>query len=203
MWTIIEDKEKPATPLPEIDQAIELQEEQRPRPGLRKKLVYFIAVIALGLILFLQCLIHFTQTVIAVPLLRQPVVWTCQVFECQVPIRQRPDDWLITTSSMAHHPDFQKAWRLKAELQHQGNQAISLPAVLVTFYDRQGDAAGARRFTPAEYQDKIASNTTSGGHAQEWQPGSMVSLVLDIVDPGTGLPNFDITLAPLPEEVLP
>ena len=114
MWTIIEDKEKPATPLPEIDQAIELQEEQRPRPGLRKQLVYFIAVIALGLILFLQCLIHFTQTVIAVPLLRQPVVWTCQVFECQVPIRQRPDDWLITTSSMAHHPDFQKAWRLEA-----------------------------------------------------------------------------------------
>lgn len=203
MWTLIDDNEKPATTLPDIDEALRLQEGKQPGPSLRTQLLYVTAVIALCLTLFLQIFTHFTQTVIAMPLLRQPVVWTCQIVKCQVPLRQHPDDWQITTSQMTPHPDFQEAWRLQAELQHQGDQAITLPALLVTFYDHQGDTVAARRFSPAEYQNTGNASSTTQHPAQEWQPGSMVSLTLDITDPGSGLPNFDMSLAPLPEETLP
>lgn len=200
MWTIIDDKEKPATPLPDIDEAIQLQEEKQPKPALGVQSLYLAASIVLCLTLFLQIFTQFTQSVIAIPLFRQPMVWSCEFFGCQVPARQRPSDWILTTSRMTPHPDFQQAWRIQAELQHQGTQALTLPALLVKFYGREGKVTAARHFTPDEYQDQASSDSTP---TQEWQPGSVVSLTLDLADPGAGLPNFDIALSPLPVEVQP
>lgn len=203
MWTIIDDKEKPATPLPDIDEAIQLQEEKKPRPTIGTQGLYLAAIIVLSLTLFLQIFTQFTQSVIATPLLRQPVVWSCDILNCQLPARERPSDWTLTTSSMKMHPDFLQAWRIQAELQHQGTQALSLPALLITFYGREGEIVAARHFTPDEYQGEVNSRSTARTSAQEWQPGSVVTLALDIADPGAGLPNFDIELSAVPVEAQP
>lgn len=203
MWTIIDEKEKPASPLPDIDEAIQLQEIRQPRSPLSVQGLYLAAIIVLCTTLFLQIFTQYTQAVIHIPWLRQPVVWSCDIFHCQVPSREQPSDWTLTTSRMHAHPDFQEAWRIQAELQHQGTQALSLPALLVTFYGREGEVVAARHFTPDEYLDPPGNQASSGTPIQEWQPGSVVSLLLDVADPGTGLPNFDIELAPLPTEEQP
>lgn len=203
MWTIIDDKEKPASPLPEIDEAIQLEAQKQPGLSLGKKAIYSLTIIALGLLLLLQIYIHFTQTVISIPLIRQPMVWACDKLDCSVPLRQQPDAWGVSTSSMTLHPDFKDTWRLNAELQHQGKQALSLPAMLITFYDRNGDPVAARSFAPGEYLSNTDSLTRARATSQERQPGSVIAITLDIIDPGAGLPNFDIALTALSSGELP
>lgn len=203
MWTIIDDKEKPASPLPEIDEAIQLEEHKQQGLSLGKKAIYAFAIITLGLLLFLQIFIHFTQTVISVPLIRQPMAWVCDKLDCSVPLRQQPDAWVVSTSSMTPHPDYNDTWRLNVELQHQGEQALSLPAMLITFYDRNGARVAARSFAPAEYLSNTGNLTRTRTTSQERQPGSLIAITLDIIDPGTSLPNFDIALTALSSGELP
>lgn len=199
MWTLIDEQEKPATPLPEIDEAIRLQEHKPTGPRLGIRVLYLIAMISLCLLLLLQAFIHFPQTVMTVPALHQTAVKACELLGCGVPLRQQPRDWVINTSSLTPHPDFQDAWRLQAELQLQGERAVSLPALQVKFYDRDGSTAAERPFTPDQYLARANNTARVQSALQERQPGTLVSVTLDIIDPGTGLPNFDINLLPIPD----
>lgn len=99
----------------------------------------------------------------------------------------------LTASSMAPHPRFANALRLRAVLVNRAARAQEPPVLQLTLTDSSGQALARRRFAPLDYLEPPTTPMLS--------PNIATRALLDVTNPDGRAVGYEIVLLP-PGEIL-
>lgn len=99
----------------------------------------------------------------------------------------------LTASTMAPHPRFANALRLRAVLVNRAARAQELPVLQLTLTDSSGQALARRRFAPLDYLEPPTTAPLS--------PNIAARALLDVTNPDGKAVGYEIVLLP-PTEIL-
>jgi hypothetical protein len=191
MWTIIDTDNPSATPIPELDEALQLSPAPAPRRSVLATVGYLLASLALIGMLAAQYLIYHYQTLSNNPDVRPWLSRICEPGLCTLPplsdISQIRSEALFLRS----HPDLPGMLVLQMNFRNLANFNQPLPAFDLMFTDVRSTAIASRRFQPHDYLGTPKEELTE--ESLTMPGGALVMANLVFADPGSDAVNYQIT----------
>jgi len=199
VWTIIDsDKDQLATPLPVLDEALELSPVPAPKKSILAGVVYAMFSLLLVVILAAQYMAYHFQTLSKNTDLRPWLSSICQPGLCSLPplsdISQIRSEELVLHT----HPDLEDALILQMNFRNLAPFSQPLPAFDLVFTDIRGSTVAGRRFQPQDYMGVPGAGQADNPMAfgpMEVPAGALVMASLVFADPGTDAVNYLVTFA--------
>ncbi len=158
------------------------------QPQRRRVSAYWIFSAALLAIMWVGQFAYFYRDELAqVPDFRPALVDICAILECDladIVAKAAPE---LVQTSIAPHPRYANALRLRASLVNRSNRTLPLPLMQVSVTDSGGLLLARRVFVPREY---LAPGTA----ATPLAPSVIVQALLDVTNPDNKAAGYEVQL---------
>jgi predicted Zn finger-like uncharacterized protein len=125
------------------------------------------------------------ERLLAEPVLRGALDQVLGWFGERLPPMVQLDALTLVSREVRPHSSVPGALLISAAVRNDSNVALAYPRIEVKMMDLGGRAIALRRFTPDEYLSDPA------GQLRGLQPGALVPLVFEVVDPGRDAFNYE------------
>jgi predicted Zn finger-like uncharacterized protein len=160
-----------------------------PRRRLLHPALWLLGILVGAGMLIGQFAYFYRNELARVPELKPALERLCRLLDCQLasPATYATPELVETT--IAPHPRYANALRIRATLVNRGDTPAPLPRVEVSLTASDGELLARRTFTPQQY----LSNTLA---AQPMLPNIAVNAVLDLTNPDNKASGYEIKLFP-------
>lgn len=147
-----------------------------------RKLLYF-SLLILGLVLALQLLYTFRDTLLSHPAASGFKQSLCQVISCNTDAQRDVEQIKMLSHNVYSHPNSPQTLIISASIQNNAPFAQAYPIVEVSFLDKKSSVVALSRFTPAEYLGSEQANALM-------PPNTPREFSVNIADPGKDAIRF-------------
>ncbi|MDH5631517.1 MAG: zinc-ribbon and DUF3426 domain-containing protein [Gammaproteobacteria bacterium] len=159
------------------------------RPGQRTRPVYWgLGSLVLLLLVCAQTLYYYRDNLAWHPQLGSYIHQACEFAGCTIAPRQDVALIELTGTSVAPHPKFKSALRIKATLINRAKYEQPFPHMEVKLTNRRGETTSRRLFGPDNYLDK--EERTSGSMSRN----TANRIQLDVTSPDDATEGYEIRL---------
>jgi len=156
-----------------------------PRPGMRVALAG-LAILTLVVLLAGQFVYFYRNELASLPAWRPYLADLCEQLECTLQPMQDIARIELLESSIAPHPKYQHALRLRASLVNRAAFHQAYPSMEVTLTSGTGKVISRRTFSPIQYADAPLEGALS--------PNVVTTARLDITNPNDQAVGYEIRL---------
>jgi predicted Zn finger-like uncharacterized protein len=125
------------------------------------------------------------QRLLAEPALRQGLEMALGWFGQRLPLLVKLDALTLVSREVRPHGDVPGALLISAAMRNDSSSVLAYPRIEIRMTDLTGKPVALRRFTPDDYLGDPA------GQLAGLQPGALVPLVFEVVDPGRDALNYE------------
>ncbi len=151
----------------------------------RRSFWWLVIILTLIVLLAIQLSFYFQQHLRTHPIAQPWLGLLCQWLPCEDNAGNPYQTLRIVSREVIAHPTVAKAVQVNATLINQGEQALALPRLGLSFKNIDGQIIAQRRFSPEEY---LADDLDIGAGMP---PQQLVRVSLDLVDPGDSAVAFE------------
>lgn len=154
-------------------------------PG--RSLLWFFAAVLLALLLLGQFVYFYRDELAQVAELRPSLVKICNILRCTLAGALDHSVPELVQSSIAPHPRYANALRIRAAFVNRTEQPLELPLMQVSVTDISGQLLARRVFAPREYLAAGAPSTAA-------PPNVVVQALLDVTNPENKAASYEVQL---------
>jgi predicted Zn finger-like uncharacterized protein len=168
--------------IPVVSDLSFFQPQRRWAPAL-----WFFAVALLAVLWVGQFVYFYRDELAQLPDLRPALVNICNVLQCDLAAMVDKTAPELVQTSIAPHPRYANALRLRASLVNRSDRPLPLPLMQVSITDSGGQLLARRVFAPREY-------LAPGIAATPLAPSVMVQALLDVTNPDNKAAGYEVQL---------
>jgi predicted Zn finger-like uncharacterized protein len=163
--------------------------ETAPKPGRAGRILWSAASVGLAVLLAGQLVWLYRAELAAQPPLTEYVAMFCEQLGCELPSAHDLHRVEFETS-MAPHPRYENALRLRAELINRSARPQPFPRLEVTLTDSAGAVVARRGFAPRLYLAPAVANGEMGTNIAH-------HVALDLTNPDNRAVGYEVRLLPV------
>jgi predicted Zn finger-like uncharacterized protein len=148
--------------------------------------LWFVAAVALSVLWVGQFAYFYRDELAELPELRPALIRACLLLQCEIAATTATVPELLQTS-IAPHPRYANALRIRANLVNRTDQPLAYPLVQVSITDSAGGLLARRAFAPREY-------LTAGSAASALAPNELAQALLDVTNPDNKAAGSEVQL---------
>lgn len=159
----------------------------RPKRHWLPTTLWFLSGVILLILLLGQFAYFYRHELAQLPNVRPAIVYACRWLDCEVAAIVDKTVPEITQTSIAPHPRYVNALRIRASLVNRTEQSLPLPLLQVSLTDNDGKLLARRTFVPREYLDPAFA-------AGPLSPNVAVQALVDITNPDNKAAGYEVQL---------
>lgn len=160
-----------------------------PRRRLVPTALWLIATMAFSALLLGQFAYFYRHELAQLPGLRTPLLQICGLLHCDVVSPTAGTVPELVQTSIAPHPRYANALRIRANVANRTDQTQPLPLIQVSLTDSDGKLLARRTFAPREYLGPSSAAVPLGPHVA-------MQTLLDVTNPDNKAAGYEVQLFP-------